>query len=97
MRTREALPVLTLVTVHLPDDASILHLRRSPVSWEESRNWGDEWVRSLSSLSLPVPSAVVPQDRNFLLNPNHPDMARVTVISQDMFRFDPRLAAPNEI
>jgi RES domain-containing protein len=38
-----------------------------------------------------VPSAVLLDSRNILLNPQHPSAARLRVISQQPFMFDPRL------
>jgi RES domain-containing protein len=38
---------------------------------------GDDWLASVSSLVLAVPSVVVPQERNYLLNPEHPGFAEV--------------------
>ena len=34
---------------------------------------GDEWSRSLTSMVLQVPSAIVPDELNYLINPIHPD------------------------
>jgi RES domain-containing protein len=34
---------------------------------------GDAWLRSCSSVTLQVPSAIVPGEFNFILNPKHPD------------------------
>jgi len=46
----------------------------------------------LTSL-LRVPSAIVPETSNYLLNPVHADAARITIASATRFRFDPRLMA----
>jgi RES domain-containing protein len=40
---------------------------------------------------LAVPSAVVPAESNYLLNPNHPDFALVLVGARDEWLTDPRL------
>ena len=69
-----------------------------------SRNWdamgsanqlatkaiGDEWVRSNRSAVLKVPS-VVSGESNLLLNPAHPDFARLVLMEPVPFPFDPRL------
>jgi len=54
---------------------------------------GDKWVRSGSSVVLAVPSAVIPGEVNFLLNPTHADFAKLLVRKPVMFEFDKRLAA----
>jgi RES domain-containing protein len=52
---------------------------------------GDMWVADGTFLWLAVPSAVVPEEYNVLINPRHPRMADVRTISTRPFRFDPRL------
>jgi RES domain-containing protein len=56
------------------------------------RSIGDEWVIAGTSAVLQVPSALVPDEANFLLNPKHKDFAQVTFGKPLAFRFDPRLA-----
>lgn len=57
-----------------------------------SRQIGDAWLRSISSLALAVPSRVIPLERNVLLNPRHPAMAEVHVVLTEPFVFDDRLS-----
>jgi RES domain-containing protein len=52
---------------------------------------GTAWASSLQSAVLVVPSAVIPEEMNWLLNPRHPDAARITIEKKAAFRFDPRL------
>ena len=52
---------------------------------------GDEWVAASSSAVLQVPSAIVPAELNYLLNPAHPDLSRITIGPPETFRFDRRL------
>lgn len=59
---------------------------------EESRAYGDSWLRSASSLGLSVPSRVIPLERNVLLNPRHPAMAEVQIALTEPFVFDDRLS-----
>jgi RES domain-containing protein len=56
------------------------------------RSIGDEWILEGSSAVLQVPSALVPGENNFLLNPGHQDFAKVRIGKPLAFRFDPRLA-----
>lgn len=57
-----------------------------------TQNVGLTWLKSGVSLGLWVPSAVVPQERNLLLNPAHIDYFAIKVVVEDAdFRFDPRL------
>jgi RES domain-containing protein len=52
---------------------------------------GDAWLQSRTALALRIPSFVIPQETNLILNPAHPEIARVTV-TVEIFRYDPRLA-----
>lgn len=76
-----------------------------PRNWAESpapvgtQILGDAWIRSRSSAVLQIPSAVfqgVPAgllETNYLLNPSHPDFARIEVGPFQSLRLDPRLAS----
>lgn len=52
---------------------------------------GDRWIASASSAVLSVPSAVVPFERNYLLNPAHPDFRGITISEAISFDIDLRL------
>lgn len=53
---------------------------------------GDDWAYSMRSAILQVPSALSPQDCNYLLNPLHKDSTRIKITKPRPFAFDPRLA-----
>jgi RES domain-containing protein len=53
---------------------------------------GDAWAASRSSVALSVPSALVPDESNFLLNPLHPDFPKLKIQRPSAFQFDPRFA-----
>jgi len=55
---------------------------------------GDRWVKEARSAALRVPSVLVPNAWNVLLNPRHPDAAAAAIASVEPFRFDPRLWRP---
>jgi len=52
---------------------------------------GDTWVKEAKTAILAVPSAVIEEELNFLLNPGHPDFAKVKISTPRRFDFDPRL------
>jgi RES domain-containing protein len=56
------------------------------------RQLGDAWIAAGTSAVLEVPSAVVPAEKNYLLNPAHPGFRRVTLGTPQRFSFDRRLA-----
>jgi RES domain-containing protein len=78
--------------------AAIERPSRYPEAWRiypyaaATQRFGDGWVRRRSSVALRVPSALIPGEFNFLLNPAHPDFAKLDVAPPEAFRFDPRLA-----
>lgn len=56
------------------------------------REIGDAWAAAGTSAVLQVPSATVPAEHNFLLNPRHREFPRLHMGQACPFRFDPRLA-----
>lgn len=64
--------------------------KRSPPSVATMRV-GDAWVREARSAVLRVPSAVVPTEHNYLLNPAHPQCAHLWRGPRQPVRIDPRL------
>ena len=86
-------------SLYLPQNALPEDWNRKPVppDWHSAplkatQLIGNDWVSRGASLLLRVPSAVLPEEANYLLNPRHPtfDPARLTAPLQ--FRFDERLA-----
>ena len=65
-----------------------------PNDLQAARAFGDRWLDEGRSLALRVPSAVIPCERNLILNPHHPAMADLQVVAEQSFRFDPRLVDP---
>lgn len=59
---------------------------------EGARRVGDAWQGAQASVVLSVPSVIVPEGRNYLLNPAHPQFANLTIDDPKPFRFDARLA-----
>ena len=66
-----------------------------PADWKEdktvTRSIGDEWLASLRSPLLRVPSVIVRETFNVLLNPEHPDAPSIVILWADDFSFDDRL------
>lgn len=70
---------------------------RLPAGWRESppspavQAVGDRWVAEGRSAVLEVPCVLVPGESNFLLNPAHPDFAKIVIGGREEFSFDRRL------
>ena len=78
----------------IPDSVAILQEEeRRRASKVTPAMLGDRWLASMTSAVLRVPSAVVPSEHNFLLNPLHPQFSEIVVEPAKKFRFDPRMFA----
>ncbi|MGE4536929.1 MAG: RES family NAD+ phosphorylase [Desulfovibrio sp.] len=67
-----------------------------PADWQalehpECKRIGDAWIGQGQTPVLAVPSVVIPQETNYLINPNHPDFASIFASSPLPFPFDARL------
>jgi RES domain-containing protein len=66
-----------------------------PADWSHDENAtrqiGSHWRQQGSSCLLAVPSAILPEESNFVLNPEHPDAKQLLVVRERSFSFDPRL------
>jgi RES domain-containing protein len=56
-----------------------------------SKAIGDDWVRDARSAVLAVPSVIVTEELNYLLNPTHADFKRISIAKPRKFTFDARL------
>ncbi len=100
----ELLVHLDLELALLPDDYRLVAIDVPDASEIESHSLssndafacsviGDDFLNRRAALALSVPSVIVPQERNVLINPAHPEAAEVRVISNEPFPIDPRLVA----
>jgi RES domain-containing protein len=64
---------------------------RDPLAPPALQHLGDDWVQSRRSAVLRVPSVVVPSEYNYLLNPLHPQFAKLEFGAPLPFEFDSRL------
>jgi RES domain-containing protein len=92
-------PDLVLVTAEVPDDLPTQRVavdelpsnwRRSPAPVELARI-GDEFVRQGAHCVLIVPSALAPNENNWLLNPQHAAFRRVVVLRIEPLIYDERM------
>jgi RES domain-containing protein len=84
-RVPKSLSMQTVEESDLPPNWS------SPIPSKKTRDLGTDWVRSGATAVLSVPSVIIPSERNYLLNPAHPDFARIRFFPPRSFRFDRRL------
>lgn len=88
----------TLITVSLPIDLIGGEFWQAE-GWRDdppgkgSTDQGDDWLSVAKTAGVLVPSAIIPDEQNLLLNPLHHDFQKVTIIKASPFSFDPRLSA----
>jgi RES domain-containing protein len=86
----------TMLKAEAPDDIRIMRVELAslPENWAGdlsiSRGRGDEWLAGRESALLEVPSAILPDTFNVLLNPHHEDAGRIQVLWQRAYPYDRR-------
>ncbi len=87
-----------LATIEVPDEEVIeVNLSTLPKNWAtnpftiHTQTVGNNFIRTNNYLVLKVPSASVPGDYNYLINPRHPEFSNVTIKNVEPFVFDVRL------
>lgn len=79
----------------VPDDS--LEIATLPPDWRNyphpasTKRYGDEWLKSQCSLVLRVPSAILPLEFNYLLNPNHPRFTELQLQKPFELSYDERI------
>ena len=64
---------------------------RAAVGPDVLKDIGTTWAQRGQTVALLVPSAIIPEEDNVLLNPTHPDFAKITKGLPQAFAFDPRM------
>lgn len=69
-----------------------------PKNWRQNQyseftiNKGSEWITGQSSLTLSVPSAVLSQENNILINPTHQHFKKLKIVTIGELKLDGRVA-----
>lgn len=87
------------VEIEIPEDLTILEvdINDLPDFWNSkpptyiTQTIGDDFVLQNEAAILKVPSSIVPQEFNYLINPNHADSKRIKVIGKVPMTFDARI------
>lgn len=88
-----------LITLELPKSCKVktLSLSDLPIAWDAipytkiSQQVGDDFLKENKFIALKVPSAIIPQEFNYILNPFHTDYKRISILAVEDFNFDTRL------
>lgn len=87
------------VEIEIPDEILIQEVRIEdlPAGWDSkppgttTQTIGDDFVRANEAAVLKVPSSIIPQEFNYLINPQHPDASKIQVTDKSPMRFDERM------
>lgn len=93
--------VYMLITLSLPDNIGMEKLDKNKLTpgWNApdtrplTKKIGDQFLRSNSNLLLAVPSVLIPEENNYLVNTLHPDMKKMKITLMRRIYFDIRLTA----
>lgn len=88
-----------MMTIDIPNtiNKEVINIKTLPTDWKndtgilKTKTIGDDFVASNSACILQVPSAIVPGDHNYLINPKHPDFSKIKIVEKVDFPFDDRL------
>ena len=91
--------LFSVMTIELHDDVAIkaILLDELPRGWSDydkmfaTQRIGERWIRENRTAILQVPSSIIEEEVNYLLNPRHPDFAKIKVIKTQPFVFDNRI------
>jgi RES domain-containing protein len=71
--------------------------KNPPVGWDAvpegmvSLDEGDNWLKQNTTALMIVPSVIVPDEFNVLVNPAHPDMSQISVVKVKKWQYDRRM------
>ena len=88
---------MSILDIRLPETVEIKEIKLSKLksNWitdlSYTRFIGDEFIRNHKDLVLKVPSAVVQEENNFLINPLHADFKKIKITQSRILNTDRRL------
>lgn len=88
---------LTVTTIEIPDDVLELSISDLPGNWKENpapadtARFGSALLQTATKPVIQIPSAVIPEEFNYLLNPRHPDKNLFKVLDIKDLVYDIRI------
>ena len=91
--------IFVSIGVKIPDNLPIKQVDENllPHNWRDTSppfvlaSIGDKWLTAKTTAVLKVPSAIIPQEYNYLINPLHPDFERISIYPPQSFTLDRNL------
>ena len=98
-KTRLLVNNFILITIQIPDDALLLDVPLSILeeSWDNYahlpsiRKYGTQFLKEKNYMMLRVPSVIIKQEFNFIINPLHEQFSSCKIVEIEPFLFDERL------
>lgn len=95
--------IFVSISLKIPDNFPIKKVDENllPVNWRDTPPpetlvyIGDKWLTSKTTAILRVPSAIIPQEYNYLINPLHPDFEKILIAPPQPFVLDRNLQTIN--
>lgn len=89
---------LSFTCIEIPDDSiELINIKRLPANWQEwphpveSRDFGNALLSPPRSLVLQFPSAIIPAEFNYVINPLHSRIQEVKIKFVTAYSYDLRL------
>ncbi len=88
-----------MVSISIPDNETIdiLNLKNLPSTWNNNpisgstQRIGNVFLTEQKALVLKVPSVIIKDEWNYIINPLHPGFKKVKIVNTEPFTFDTRL------
>jgi len=93
--------VFDVLTIDIPHHIKIkkIFLKDLPADWKDydrvylTQRMGERWISDNDTAVLQVPSSIVSEEVNYLLNPKHKDFGEIKIVKRQPFVFDSRIKA----
>ena len=93
--------VFDVLTIDIPRHIKIkkILLEDLPADWKDydrvylTQRMGEKWISENHTAVLQVPSSIVSEEVNYLLNPKHKDFGEIKIVKRQPFVFDSRIKA----
>ncbi len=88
---------LSMVTIRVPDQVLELAQQDLPGNWKDipapgsTRDFGTKLLQEGKHLVIRLPSTVIPQEFNYIINPDHKDHKLCKVVAIDDLVYDVRI------
>ncbi|MBL7729134.1 MAG: RES family NAD+ phosphorylase [Dinghuibacter sp.] len=89
---------LSMVAISIPvKEIKEIPVHELPGNWNatpapiSTKNMGTFWLQNMTSLALKIPSSVIPEEFNILVNPRHPLAEDIRIVDIRDFVYDVRI------